>query len=253
MGGTLKASAIPLVIGFFEKIMSPIRANLQAVLQRIEAAAAAVGRRYDSIQLLAVSKTWPPAAIESAFQAGQRAFGENQEQEAARKIAALAPLAIEWHFIGPIQSNKTRSIAERFAWVHSVDRDKVARRLSEQRPPSAPPLNVCIQVNVSAEHSKSGVPPEQALTLARSVSALPRLRLRGLMTVPAPSDDQRVQRAQFRRLRLLRDEIAAEGIDMDTLSMGMSHDLEAAVMEGATIVRVGTAIFGTREKAGAPG
>jgi len=241
-----EAPAIPLVIGFFEKIMSPIGANLQAVLQRIAGAAAAAGRDSHSIQLLAVSKTWPAQAIAEAFAAGQRAFGESHEQEASRKLSELAHLPIEWHFIGPIQSNKTRPIAERFAWVHSVDREKIARRLSDQRPPGLAPLMVCVQVNVSGEASKSGVEPGATLALARIVAELPRLRLRGLMAVPAPAPDIETQRAQFRRLRLLYDEIKAAGITLDTLSMGMSDDLEAAVMEGATIVRVVTAIFGRR-------
>ena len=249
MGGTSKAPAIPLVIGFFEKIMSPIGENLQAVLQRIQAAAQAAGRAYDTVKLLAVSKTWPAQAVEEAYAAGQRAFGESQEQEGLRKIIELAGLPIEWHFIGPIQSNKTRSIAERFAWVHSVEREKIARRLSEQRPPGLTPLQVCLEVNISGEASKSGVAPSEVLPLARIVSGLHRLELRGLMAVPAPSSDVAIQRQQFRRLRLLRDELADHGIALDTLSMGMSDDLEAAVMEGATIVRVGTAIFGRRSGA----
>jgi pyridoxal phosphate enzyme (YggS family) len=247
MGPPAEASAIPEVIGLPEKIMSPIGANLQAVLHRIDAAARAAGRSSDSVRLLAVSKTWPAQAIAEAYAAGQRAFGESQEQEAARKIAALAQLGIEWHFIGPIQSNKTRPIAERFAWVHSVDSDKIARRLSEQRPEAMPPLMVCLQVNVSAEASKRGVPPEETVSFAQRVASLPRLRLRGLMAVPAPSDDPVVQRAQFQRLRALSEDIRAAGVALDTLSMGMSDDLEAAVMEGATIVRVGTAIFGQRD------
>ena len=249
MGGTSKAPAIPLVIGFFEKIMSPIGENLQAVLQRIQAAAQAAGRAYDTVKLLAVSKTWPAQAVEEAYAAGQRAFGESQEQEGLRKIIELAGLPIEWHFIGPIQSNKTRSIAERFAWVHSVEREKIARRLSEQRPPGLAPLRVCLEVNISGEASKGGVAPSEVLPLARIVSGLHRLELRGLMAVPAPSSDVAIQRQQFRRLRLLRDELADQGIVLDTLSMGMSDDLEAAVMEGATIVRVGTAIFGRRSGA----
>ncbi len=229
-----------------KKIMSPIGANLQVVLRRIEVATAAAGRPVDSVQLLAVSKTWPAECVADAFRAGQRAFGENHEQEATRKIAALEALAIEWHFIGPIQSNKTRAIAERFAWVHSVEREKIARRLSEQRPAHLPPLMVCVQVNVSAETSKSGVRPDEALALARCVAGLPNLRLRGLMTVPAPSVDPDAQRSQFRALHELQERIRAEGIALDTLSMGMSDDLEAAIMEGATLVRVGTAIFGRR-------
>jgi len=226
--------------------MSPICDNLQAVLRRIDAAVAAAGREPGSVRLLAVSKTWPPEDIAEAYAAGQRAFGENQEQEAARKIETLAHLPIEWHFIGPIQSNKTRGIAERYAWVHSIDREKIARRLSDQRLESLAPLMVCIQVNISGEASKSGVEPGAALDLARSVSVLPRLRLRGLMAVPAPTEDVRVQREQFGRLKAIYDEMRAAGVDLDTLSMGMSDDLEAAVAAGSTIVRVGTAIFGRR-------
>lgn len=228
--------------------MVPIAANLQAVLQRIERAAAAAGRNANSVRLLAVSKTWPAACVEEAFRAGQQAFGENQEQEAVCKIAALSHLPIEWHFIGPVQSNKTRPIAEQFSWVHSIERERVARRLSEQRPEALGPLMVCVQVNVSGEASKSGVPPAAAASLARFVAGLPRLRLRGLMTIPAPSDDPAVQRRQFRRLHDLYVELASGGLAIDTLSMGMSDDLEAAVMEGATLVRIGTAIFGPRAK-----
>jgi pyridoxal phosphate enzyme (YggS family) len=226
--------------------MGPIAANLQAVLQRIERAAAAAGRNADSIRLLAVSKTWPAARVEEAFYAGQQAFGENHEQEAVGKITALSHLPIEWHFIGPIQSNKTRPIAERFAWVHSLDRDKVARRLSEQRPEGLPPLRVCVQVNVSGEATKSGVAPNEARALATLIAGLPRLELRGLMTIPAPSDDAQVLRSQFRRLHELFIQLRGQGFPLDTLSMGMSDDLEAAIMEGATLVRVGTAIFGRR-------
>jgi PLP dependent protein len=226
--------------------MSPIAANLQAVLRRIEAATAAAGRAPSSVQLLAVSKTWPAACVEAAFAAGQRAFGENHEQEAAGKIAELAHLPIEWHFIGPIQSNKTRPIAEKFAWVHSIEREKIAHRLSEQRPSTLPLLSVCVQINVSGEASKSGVSPAQALDLARQVATLPNLRLRGLMTVPAPTPDPDLQRRQFRQLREIYERIRADGIPLDTLSMGMSDDLEAAIMEGSTLVRVGTAIFGHR-------
>jgi pyridoxal phosphate enzyme (YggS family) len=229
--------------------MSPIGGNLQAVLRRIEAAARAAGRRPDEIRLLAVSKTRPPADIEAAYQAGQRAFGESQQQEASAKIAALARLALEWHFIGPIQSNKTRPIAEQFAWIHSLDRERVARRLSEQRPPELGPLMVCIQVNVSGEASKSGVPPQAALELARQVACLRNVRLRGLMTIPAPSSEPERQRAQFRVLRTLYDAMRTQGMALDTLSMGMSDDLEAAILEGATLVRVGSAIFGRRSVA----
>jgi len=229
--------------------MGHTAANLQAVLQRIERATAAAGRSSGSVRLLAVSKTWPAVCIEDAFNAGQRAFGENHEQEAMRKVTELAHLPIEWHFIGPVQSNKTRPIAEHFAWVHSLEREKVARRLAEQRPQEAAPLMVCVQVNVSGEATKSGVPPAQTAALARYVSSLPRLKLRGLMTVPAPNSDQAVQNRQFRRLHDLYLELRSQGIALDTLSMGMSDDLEAAIMEGATLVRVGTAIFGQRAPA----
>jgi pyridoxal phosphate enzyme (YggS family) len=230
--------------------MSLIRDNLQAVLRRIDDAVIAARRPPNSVRLLAVSKTWPVESIEEAYAAGQRAFGENQEQEADRKITALAHLPLEWHFIGPIQSNKTRPIAERFAWVHSIDREKIARRLSDQRPEALAPLMVCIQVNISGEATKSGVEPMEALDLARLVGAMPRLQLRGFMAVPAPTDDVDLQRAQFRRLRQLFETARAAGMDIDTLSMGMSDDLEAAVTEGATIVRIGSAIFGRRERPG---
>jgi pyridoxal phosphate enzyme (YggS family) len=226
--------------------MSPIGANLQAVLRRIEKACEAAGRDPAQVRLLAVSKTWPAHAVEEAHKAGQTAFGESQQQEASAKVAALSHLPLEWHFIGPVQSNKTRPIAEQFDWVHSIERDKIARRLSEQRPAGRAPLQVCIQVNVSGEASKSGVAPQHALALAREVAALPRLRLRGLMAIPAPAPDPARQRAQFREVRLLFESLRAQGIALDTLSMGMSDDLEAAILEGATLVRVGTAIFGRR-------
>jgi PLP dependent protein len=229
--------------------MSPIGSNLQAVLRRIEAAARAAGRRPDEIRLLAVSKTRPAGDIEAACRAGQRAFGESQQQEASAKVAALAHLPLEWHFIGPVQSNKTRPIAEQFAWVHSLDRERIAHRLSEQRPAGLEPLMVCIQVNVSGEASKSGVPPQAALALARQVARLPNIRLRGLMAIPAPAPDGERQRAQFHELRALYDALRAQDLDLDTLSMGMSDDLEAAVLEGSTLVRVGSAIFGRRSAA----
>ena len=229
--------------------MSPIGSNLQAVLRRIEAAARAAGRQPAEIRLLAVSKTRPTADIEAAYRAGQRAFGESQQQEASAKIATLAPLGLEWHFIGPVQSNKTRPIAEQFAWIHSLDREKVARRLSEQRPAGLEPLMVCIQVNVSGEASKRGVPPQATLELARQVACLPNIRLRGLLTIPAAASEAERQRAQFRLLRTLYDTLRTQGMDLDTLSMGMSDDLEAAIVEGATLVRVGSAIFGRRTAA----
>ena len=199
------------------------------------------------MQLLAVSKTWPAACVREAAASGQRAFGENYAQEALDKAAQLVGLGLEWHFIGPLQSNKTRLVAENFAWAHSVDRLKIAERLAVQRPPDLGRLQVCIQVNVSGEASKSGCTPDQAGALAHAAAALPNLRLRGLMAIPEPSDDIGLQRRRFALLRLLRDRLNAEGLTLDTLSMGMSHDLEAAIMEGATLVRVGTAIFGERK------
>jgi pyridoxal phosphate enzyme (YggS family) len=229
--------------------MSPIGGNLQAVLRRIEKACEAARRDPGEVRLLAVSKTWPAQAVEEAHAAGQSAFGENQQQEASAKMAALSHLALEWHFIGPVQSNKTRPIAEQFDWVHSIEREKVARRLSEQRPAHRAPLQVCIQVNVSGEASKSGVAPQEAFELARQVTDLPRLRLRGLMAIPAPTPDPARQRAQFREVRLLFESLRARGIGLDTLSMGMSDDLESAILEGSTLVRVGSAIFGRRPAA----
>lgn len=198
--------------------------------------------------LLAVSKTRPAGDIRDAVHAGQHAFGENYVQEALAKIAELADLRprIQWHLIGPLQSNKTRVVAEAFDWVHTIDRLKLAERLSDQRPAGLPPLDVCIQVNISGEDTKSGVAPADAPALARAVAALPRLRLRGLMGIPAPAAGLEAQRAPYRALRALRDEIVAGGLPLDTLSMGMSDDLEAAVAEGATCVRVGSAIFGRR-------
>lgn len=198
--------------------------------------------------LLAVSKTFGPERIREAAEAGQHAFGENQAQEALPKMEALRDLALEWHFIGSIQSNKTRAIAENFAWVHSVDREKVGRRLSDARPPELPPLQVCIEVNMSGEESKSGVRREGVPELARAIASLPRISLRGLMAIPEDTKDFARQRTRFRELRQLKDDLAARGFALDMLSMGMSHDLEAAVMEGATIVRVGTAIFGERRR-----
>lgn len=226
--------------------MTSISARLQSVRGRIADAARAVGRDPSAVTLLAVSKTWPAAAVREAAAAGQRAFGENYVQEGVAKAEVLAPLGLEWHFIGPLQSNKTRAVANAFQWVHSIDRLKIAERLSAQRDVHLPPLDVCIQVNVSGEASKSGVPPEQAVALAHAVAALPRLRLRGLMCIPEPTDDGAVLRRRFAALRGLKTRLQGEGLALDTLSMGMSHDIEAAVAEGATIVRVGTAIFGAR-------
>lgn len=224
--------------------MSTIAENIAKVGERIRAAAQASGRDLDHIGLLAVSKTKPAAAVREAYAAGIRDFGENYLQEALEKQAELSELPLIWHFIGPIQSNKTKPIAENFAWVHSVDRLKIAQRLSEQRPADLPPLNICLQVNVSAEDSKSGCAPTELAALAEAVSQLPNLRLRGLMAIPEPTDDVAAQRAAFARLRELRDGLP---LPLDTLSMGMSHDLDAAIAEGATWVRIGTALFGARD------
>jgi len=227
--------------------MNPIESHLAQVRQRIATAAAACGRDAADIQLLAVSKTRPADDIATAYACGQRAFGENYLQEAEAKLDALADLTIDWHYIGRIQGNKTRPIAERFHWVHGLASARHAQRLNDQRPDSLPPLQVCLQINLSGEDSKEGVTEAEALELAKTVAQLPRLQLRGLMTLPAPSDDPAQQRAVFARLAALKDRInAAAGLAMDTLSMGMSGDLEAAVCEGATIVRIGTAVFGPR-------
>lgn len=226
--------------------MTTIACNLQAVRAAMAAAADSAGRTAGEIELLAVSKTFPAAALREAYLAGQRCFAESYLQEALGKIADLQDLAVEWHFIGPIQSNKTRAIAENFAWVHSVDRLKIAQRLSEQRPATMPPLQICLQVNISHEASKGGVEPDELPSLACAFAKLPNLQLRGLMAIPAPSDDEAVQRAVFAQLRQLRDQLNREGLQLDTLSMGMSHDFAAAIAEGATMVRIGTAIFGKR-------
>jgi PLP dependent protein len=262
-------------------IMTTIATRLQAVRSRIEAAAATAGRSVADIRLVAVSKTFSPAAIAEAHAAGQLAFGENYLQEAVAKIAAMYELGLEWHvahgqrdgeqregdvrpsagvasprgplllplewhFIGPIQSNKTRQIAEQFHWVHAVDRLKIAERLSIARPTCLPPLEICLQVNVSGEESKNGVQPDEVLALAQAVSRLPGIRLRGLMTIPEPTPNTGLQCARFRQLRELKEDLVGHGIALDTLSMGMSDDLEAAIAEGATLVRVGRAIFGER-------
>jgi len=231
--------------------MTDLARHLEAVQQRIAAAAHHAGRDPQSVALLAVSKTFPAGDVRAAHAAGQRAFGENYVQEAVDKIAALADLRanLEWHFIGPLQSNKTRPVAERFDWVHSIDRLKIAQRLSEQRPAEMAPLNVCLQVNVSGEATKSGVAPQEAAAIARAIAALPRLRLRGLMSIPEPETTFDAQRTPHRKLRELFDALRADGLALDTLSMGMSADLEAAVLEGATLVRIGTAIFGARDHA----
>lgn len=230
--------------------MSTIAQNLQAIAGTIISALQESGRPADAVRLLAVSKTFGPEAVLEAVHAGQRAFGENYLQEALDKIAAVAAgapgVVLEWHFIGPIQSNKTRPIAEHFDWVHTVDRLKIAQRLSEQRPAGMAPLNICLQVNISGEASKSGVAPGEVAALAAQVATLPNLRLRGLMAIPEPAADYEQQRAPFAQLRALCEQLRAAGLALDTLSMGMSADLRAAIVEGATIVRVGSAIFGSR-------
>jgi len=264
--------------------MATIAANLQAVRARIKRAADAAGRPADEIKLLAVSKTVAVARIYEAYCAGQHAFGENYAQEGVEKITQLASLllsqhpghasietasipprapdpstgtasaeeattpSVEWHFIGPIQSNKTRTIATHFQWVHSVEREKVALRLNEARPSGLPPLDVCIEINVSGESSKSGVVPGEEVGLAEAISRLPRLRLRGLMAIPEPTSDKALQHRRFALLRELKEKLIARGYALDTLSMGMSDDFEAAITEGATIVRIGTAIFGPRNR-----
>ncbi|HDS1778698.1 TPA: YggS family pyridoxal phosphate-dependent enzyme [Pseudomonas putida] len=224
--------------------MSTLADNLSAISARIASAAQAVGRDPASVQLLAVSKTKPASAIREIHAAGVRDFGENYLQEALTKQQALSDLPLIWHFIGPIQSNKTKAIAEHFDWVHSVDRLKIAQRLSEQRPAGLAPLNICLQVNVSGEDSKSGCTPADLPALAKAVAAMPNLRLRGLMAIPEPTEDRATQEAAFASLRKLQEGL---GLGLDTLSMGMSHDLEAAIAQGATWVRIGTALFGARD------
>ena len=230
--------------------------NLQAVRARIGRAARASGREPGDVVLVAVSKTFPVEYIAQAHAAGQKAFGENYAQEAVEKITKLAHLPLvdplllplEWHFIGPIQSNKTGTIAAHFSWVHSVERERIAQRLNAARPAELPPLDILIQVNVSGEASKSGLSPGEEIGLAQAVARMPRLKLRGLMAIPEPTSDTKLQRRRFALLRELKDGLAARGHALDTLSMGMSDDLEAAIAEGATMVRVGTAIFGSRKK-----
>ena len=229
--------------------MAAINDNLQAVAARIRAAALAAGRDPSAIRLLAVTKSVPAGEIEEAYAVGQRGFGENYVQEALEKKAALNAPGIDWHLIGPLQSNKTRAAAECFDWVHTIDREKVARRLSEARPLDAPPMNVLIQVNVSGESTKSGVLASEVAALAHAIAELPRLRLRGLMAIPEPTEDATLQLQRFRSVRELFDALNEQGFQLDTLSMGMSQDLESAVAEGSTMVRVGTAIFGERTKA----
>ena len=222
--------------------------KLQQVRARIAQACASASRPVQSVTLLVVTKTYGPEAVREAFEGGERRFGENYVQEGVDKIAALAELrsSIDWHLIGPLQSNKTRVVAEQFDWVHSVDRLKIAQRLSEQRPTHLPPLQVCLQVNISGEASKSGVMPAEVAELARAVAVLPRLRLRGLMAIPEPAASFDAQRAPHRALCELMHTLQAEGLALDTLSTGMSADLEAAIAEGATLVRIGSAIFGQR-------
>ena len=232
--------------------MGSIGSNLQEVKRRMVAACAVAARPANSVTLLAVSKTCGADAVRQALAAGQQAFGENYVQEALAKIDDLADLRpqLEWHLIGPLQSNKTRAVAEAFDWVHTVDRLKIAQRLAEQRPAGLPPLMLCLQVNVSGEASKGGVPPAELLALAQAVAALPagRVQLRGLMSIPEPATDLEAQRRPHHMLRGLFDELRSAGLQLDTLSMGMSADLEAAVLECSTLVRVGSAIFGAREK-----
>ncbi len=226
--------------------MTSISERLQAIRSRMQQAERSAARPPESVQLIAVSKTHSAIAIREAYQAGQRCFGENYVQEALAKIQELADLPLEWHFIGPIQSNKTRPIAEHFSWVHGVDRLKIAQRLSDARSAGLTPLNVCIEVNVSGESSKGGVAPVEVGPLAHAIQQLPHLKLRGLMTIPAPTHDVALQHQQFRMLRELLADLNQQGMDLDTLSMGMSEDFPAAIAEGATLVRIGTAIFGAR-------
>jgi hypothetical protein len=230
--------------------MTTIGSNLQTVRARIATACAQAQRQVTDVTLLAVSKTFGPDAVREAWQAGQRAFGENYIQEAVEKMALLADLPIEWHCIGPIQSNKTRLVAQHFDWVHTIDRLKVAQRLAEQRPDDKPPLNVCLQVNIDGGPSKSGIAPAEALALAREVARLPRLRLRGLMTIPEPAEGFEAQRAVHAQAAALLAQLRDAGLPLDTLSMGMTVDLEAAIAAGSTMVRVGTAIFGGRPRGG---
>ena len=226
--------------------MTTIPGNLQHVRARIATACQRAGRGVEEVTLLAVSKTFGADAVRAAAAAGQRAFGENYIQEGVEKIAALRDLGLMWHCIGPIQSNKTRLVAEHFDWVHTVDRLKIAERLSAQRPADRPPLDVCIQVNIDGGANKSGVAPGEALALARAVAALPQLKLRGLMSIPEIAPDFEAARAVHASARALFDQLNADGLGLDTLSMGMSDDLEAAIAAGSTMVRVGTAIFGSR-------
>lgn len=228
--------------------MTSISERLQAVRTSIHDATIHAGRNSQQVHLLAVSKAHPASAIREAYAAGQRLFGENYLQEALNKQAELGDLDIEWHFIGPIQSNKTQAIAQRFSWVHSVDRLKIAQRLSSARADNATPLQVCLQINVSQEESKSGLPVEATAELAHAIAPLPGLKLRGLMAIPAPSKDIELQRAQFRQVRKIYEKLQQQGLMLDTLSIGMSDDFSLAIAEGATIVRIGSAIFGSRNQ-----
>ena len=225
---------------------TPVSENLQRVRQQIELAAMSAGRVAEAVKLLAVSKTMPAQAVREAYAAGQIAFGENYIQEGVDKMAELADLPLEWHCIGPIQSNKTKLVAENFAWVHSLDRLKIAERLSAQRPAHLPPLQVCLQVNVDGGANKSGVSPHDLLALAQAVAKLPQMKLRGLMTIPEPAENEAAARAVHHQAKELFDSLNAVGLNLDTLSMGMTADLGAAIAEGSTCVRVGTAIFGSR-------
>jgi pyridoxal phosphate enzyme (YggS family) len=231
-------------------IMTLIQKRLQAVQKSIQQAMAIrdsqIVNQSAEVILLAVSKAQPPEKLREAFAAGQKQFGENYLQEALNKQLALSDLPIEWHFIGPIQSNKTQPIAQHFSWVHGVDRLKIAQRLNDARPAELPPLQICLQVNTSGEASKSGVAPDEVASLAEAVSEMPRLRLRGLMTIPEPTEDENLQRQRFQQMRELLEKLNKNGTALDTLSMGMSHDYGLAIQEGATIVRVGSAIFGAR-------
>ncbi len=242
----MNARDSPAVGLYEEAALEYVARNLEAVRMRIEDAAQRAGRDPGGIRLLAVSKMQPAEVLAGAWDAGQRDFGENYLQEALPKLLELADRDIQWHFIGNLQSNKTRAVAERFDWVHTLDRESIAKRLAAQRPEEMPPLHVCLQVNVSGEGSKGGIAPERLSVLVDAVATLPRLKLRGLMAIPAPAKDEATQRAPFRLLRELMQEQNGRGHHMDTLSMGMSEDLEAAIAEGATLVRVGTAIFGPR-------
>jgi len=226
--------------------MQNIEKNLARIKQQIEQAATDFDRKTSNISLLAVSKRKPASDLRSAYNYGQRDFGENFLQEAQQKMRELADLDIVWHFIGPVQSNKTRALAESFDWVHCVDRVKIAQRLNNHRPESMPPLNICIQVNIDLEASKSGVAPDDIIALAEAIRHLPQIKLRGLMTIPAQRSDFKSQREPFARLKQALHDLQQHGLDCDTLSMGMSHDMQAAIAEGSTLVRIGTAIFGER-------